>query len=73
MEYKKRAYIINLKFDTSLRKVWFEGEDSPEGEMKFNEAIKGLSKIGDGCKESREFFMKAINQFQEHGFTRIKE
>jgi hypothetical protein len=70
---KIKAYIVKLKFGIWKREFWFEGEDSPRGNSQFNEALKGLTQIGDNCKESEDFFEKAINHFQGHGFTRIKK
>ena len=73
METEKKAYIITLIFNNWEKQTWFEGDDTSQYEDQFNEAIKGLNKIGDECKETEEFFKKAINHIKKYGFKVIKK
>jgi len=66
-----RAYIIELKFGITQWQAWFEGEDSPSGEARWKEAVKGLNDVGDSCTDSQEFFKKAVAHFRDYGFPRI--
>lgn len=67
-----KPYIIGLEFNTWHSEVWFSGEDNPETEEKWQEAIAGLRKIGDNCVNPNEFIVEACEHFEKYGFTRIQ-
>lgn len=73
MENEMKSFGTTLKFNSSVRHIMFEGEDSNEQDKKFDEAISGLTQIGDLCKNSEEFFDKAIHHIQHYGFRIIKK
>ena len=69
----EKSYIANLRYGTTQMRVWFMGEDSIESEEAWKDALKSLEAIGDSCNDAQEFFLRAISNFKDHGFLRIKD
>lgn len=67
-----KPYIIGLEFGTWNSEVWFSGEDNSETQEKWNEAVKNLKAVGDGCSNPNEFIVEACEHFEKYGFTRIQ-
>lgn len=74
---KKKAYIINLTFKTWQNQIWFcatdENADEESTDADFEKAEKSLDAVGDICKNSNEFFNKAVEHFENCGFSRIQK
>jgi len=71
MEQKLKMYILPLKWDIWEKRFYFEGEDSPEAEEKFNQTCLALTPIGDSAIDAKDFYSKAIELFEKNGFSRI--
>jgi len=64
----EKPYILNLRFDTNERQIWFSGEDNEEYKEKYREALKGIKEIGDSCTVASDFYTKVIAHFESYGF-----
>ena len=64
----EKPYIINLRFETSQRQIWFSGEDTAECQERFDQAAGAISEIGDSCSTASEFYTKVIAHFKANGF-----
>ena len=67
----RKAYICKLKFDIVEWQLWFMAEDNSEVNEKWHNALRGLNTIGDSCSTSDEFYVKAIEYFELHGFVHV--
>lgn len=67
-----KAYIINLKFGIWENQLWLEAEDTAEKAEDWKAAQQGLDGIAKNCHNSGEYFSKAIEHFESHGFSRIQ-
>ena len=67
-----KPYIIGLEFGTWHSEVWFSGEDNDETTAKWNDAVSGLSAVGERCANPNEFIEEACEHFEKYGFTRIQ-
>lgn len=73
---EKKAYIINLTFNTWQNQLWFCPTDSSSDnnfDEDFKKAEQSLETVGDDCKNSNEFFTKAVEHFESYGFSRIQK
>ena len=68
----KKRYTITLKWGDLSKRLHLGGEDSDEAKEEFATALKEIDDIGDAAKTWEEFFSKAIDIFEEHGFVRIE-
>jgi hypothetical protein len=66
-----KSYIITLKFNNIQKQVFFEGEDSEQGDLNFKNTCLLLNKVGDAAKDWDNFFEIAIDFFKKNGFVRI--
>jgi hypothetical protein len=72
IENQTKAYITTLKFGNLQKRVTFEGNNSEEGELNFQQATKFLNEVGDRCRNWEEFFSNAVDHYRSYGFNRIK-
>lgn len=64
-----KAFIITLKFGSMQKQVFFEGEDSEQGNKNFKNT--NLDKIGDASNDWADFFDKSVELYRDNGFIRI--
>lgn len=69
----KKSYIINLVFGTWQNQSWFSGNDDELTQIRWEVAKKGLAEVAEGCTNSNDFFNKAIQHFENYGFSRIQK
>lgn len=67
-----KPYIINLKYGTWENQLWFQGQDSPEGQQLWEQAKKGLPAVAENCRTAGEYFSRAVEHFRNQGFSRIQ-
>ena len=65
----RKLYITTFKFHGMQKRVFFEGDDSEEGERQYRRAAEGLLPIGDAAKSWEEFLPRAIRHFENFGFV----
>jgi len=69
----KKAYVVNLTFGTWKNQIWFMGGDADENSETFEKAKKTLPAASVDCISSSDFFHRACNHFESHGFLRIQK
>ncbi len=70
---KTKAYIIDLKYGIWENQLWLKAENSPEYEELWERAKSELGTVAEKCRNSGEFFAKAIEHFRSYGFIRIQK
>lgn len=70
---KKKLFIANLRGNMNVGNLYFEGNDSKEGESDFDRALKDLPAGVKGTKTWDEYVTKAIKHFESRGFLRIQK
>ncbi|HEY5562881.1 MAG TPA: hypothetical protein VIK72_14195 [Clostridiaceae bacterium] len=66
-----KAFITTLKFGSMQKQVFFEGEDSEQGNKNYKNTLLLLNKIGDTSTDWVIFFNRAVELFRSNGFIRI--
>jgi hypothetical protein len=68
----RKLYILNLKFGTQRKRLFFEGPSEDQGtRAAFEDARAGLNDIGDDSPGFGTFLGSVIEQFARAGFTRV--
>jgi hypothetical protein len=68
-----KGYSVRLKFGTAFKDFYFQIDTSDDSDIKWDEACKELDKVGDSCKDGKEFFEKVIEHFASYGFVHIEK
>lgn len=66
-----KCYSIKLKYGTMIKNLYFEGDDSQDAEIEWENICNGLTPIGDNSSSASEFIENVVTYFSEHGFQRI--
>jgi hypothetical protein len=69
----RKLYIVPLRFGTSLKNLYLDGDASADGEQRLQEAIGGLNVIGDQCDDWVVFLQRAVRHFQSFGLVQVSK
>jgi len=68
----KKLYILNIRFETQTKRLYFKGFDTDAANQRFNDLQKQIPEIGEKSAEWSAFVRNVIDHFQGNGFTRIQ-
>lgn len=68
----QKLFILNVKMENRIKRLYFEGTASPESEEKFQNLQEKIPSIGDESSDWENFVRNIVSYFGHNGFLRIK-
>lgn len=68
----QKLFILNVKMENRIKRLYFKGTASPASEEKFQKLQEKIPSIGDESSGWENFVNNVVSYFGHNGFMRIQ-